>query len=268
MPKGKQAEEVKKDLGAGEEASVSSQEESKATSESETEEAVEPGATGEAKSEVKEEREKPTRSEKRIQQLLDKLKTVGQQAEQTGGYYPPADAVSKKGEETRFPWEEQLVPGREYTVDELQGIIRSEVQKGVSQYDRQSKVKTAVGKFAEEMEWLVREAPELKDSSFDERLSELIVKINSDELGRFVPKMAPKEIYNNLRGFMDKARVEGSTEASASLHESREQGAVAPGSGKTAHRDYEEEALFNRAVETGSTEDWANLIKRRQFGKK
>jgi hypothetical protein len=267
----KQAEEVEKDLSAGEETSVSSPEEKKATLEPEAEVEAQTATAEREEAETKG-KEGPTRSEKRVQQLLGKLKAVGQQAGQ--GYGEPLrsqpGAVSPYGEAARFPWEQEsdFVPGREYTVDELNQIVDSRVQSAIAQKDKVDQVRRSVEGYADEIEWLSREAPELKDPEFDEKLSRLIVEINSDERGGFLPKMSPKEIYENLKGFMSKARTEGEVEASARLHESGEQGAVAPGSGRVSSRDYEEETLYRRAMDTGSTEDWANLIKRRIFSKK
>lgn len=268
MKDDKKAEEVKPS-NAEEEVSVSTPEETKATSEGVVEEEVKSEATEETKSETKAEEVKPTRQEKRIQQLLGKLKEVGQQTEQQYGesLKTPSKADSQSSEETTLPWETEFVPGREYSVQELEQIVGNKVRQQLSEKDKVDRIQSSVKEFADDIEWLSREAQEVKDPDFDERLSELIIKINSDEKGNFVPKMRPKEIYENLKGFMDKAKVEGTVEASAKLHESQEQGAVAPGSGKTQSKDYEGEALLEQAQETGTNEDWAKVLKKMVFKK-
>lgn len=273
MSNDKQAEEVKTS-NAEEENSVSTPEETKATSETEVKEEESPIAVGATESEAKAEEDIPNRSEKRIHQLLDKLKAVGQQTEEKyRSSTSETQAVSQPGFQPKdFSLDTDFVPGREYTVEEMNQIIdsrvNSRIQTALSQKDEVDKVRVATDKYADEMEWLMREAPELKNPDFDIRLSEMIVKINSDERGNFLPKMSPKEIYQSLKEIIDKAKVEGLAKASADLHESKEQGAVAPGSGKTQSQDYEADALFDKASDTGRTEDWAELLKKRGFAKK
>jgi hypothetical protein len=259
------AEEVKPS-NAEEEVSVSTPEETKATSEEVVEEEVKSEATDETKSEAKTEEVKPTRQEKRIQQLLGKLKEVGQQTEQEYGasIETPPMADSQAQEEVKLPWEtdESFVPGREYSVQELEQIVANKVRQELSKKGQVDKVQSAIKEYAEDIEWLNREAQELSDPEFDDKLSNLIVKMNSDEKGNFVPKMRPRALYEELKGIVEKARVDGTAEASAKLHENHEQGAVTPGSGKTQSRDYEGEALFERASATSSNEDWAKVLKK------
>ena len=268
---------VEQTLNAGEGASVESPTETKAPAaeveekESRTEEAPAAEASAEAKGEAEVKTEpaekRPSRAEKRIHKLIDKLKAASA-AQETGGIQPPQPTAASGLEAGGLPWQ----PGQEVTPEELEQELAARAaqlselttRKVISEYERKQQIE----KFAGELEQLQREAPELAkgegyDKDFDEKLSDLIVAVNSDEKGGFVYKKSPREIYEALKAVYGKARTKGQAESTAKMAKTIAEGAVTPGAGKTySRRDTEAEALFAEAAESGSVEKWAEYLKR------
>lgn len=269
MDEPNQAEQVREEA---DQTSPVESEQSEQAAQSQVDEVEEAAATA-PEAEVEEVREKPTRSDRRVQQLLGKLKGISQAEKQ--GDVPQSGAERPKSD--RLPWEDEpqglkFEPGREYTPDELDAelnrraaeIARKEVHTVLSQ----NRIQQSANEYASELESLQREAPELKDGLVDERFSELLVNLNSDANGNFVPRYSPKQIYDKyIRPVASSAATKASAETKVKLVESRESSAVTPGSGKTHSTSYEAENLFHEASRTGSTEDWSRYLKKTMFGK-
>lgn len=236
--------------------------------------------TEEQKAETKE--EKPSRLERRNQQLLKKLKDLGQQTQEVEPNKAQPDTVSDVlGVENLPPWWQQeqsdLQPDENgfIPLDKLNQSItkRAEtiadlkVRQALAQRDAQDKFVKTVEKYATELEQLQREAPELADGDdydkeFDENFSKLLVKINSDEKGNFVPKESPLEVYKALKAATEKARVRGQVESSVKMEQTMADAAVAPTAG-TEGRDTDLEVSFREAAESESMEKWAQHLKKR-----
>lgn len=279
-----QAVDDEKVVSAGEEASVSSPEETKATLEPQEEaKTAEEAATSEevkAESEAKEEK-RPSRSERRIRQLLDKLKEAKERSEGTGVGQQPQPPQSDTLSEilgTPSPFQ----PGAEVSLDELEAelnrraatLAEMKAMEVVERYRQQERIAKAVEEFAGELERMAREVPELNDKSpeydpdLDKKFAELVVAVNSDEKGQFLPKKRPSEIFEALKTAMEKAKTKGQVESTAKMAESLANAAVSPTAGAREHKDYEEEKLLDQARATGSTEAWAQYLKRRLFSQK
>jgi len=261
--------EEKQAVNAGGEASVGSPTETKApVAEAEEKESRTEEAPVKEEAEVKAEpaEKRPSRAEKRIHKLIDKLKAVST-AQETGGIQQPQPSTVS-APVAGLPWQ----PGEEVAPEQLEQELTARAaqlselatKKVISEYEQKQRVE----KFAGELEQLQREAPELKrgegyDKDFDEKLSDLIVAVNSDERGGFVYKKSPREIYEALKAVYGKARTKGQAESTAKMAKTIAEGAVTPGAGKTySRRDTEAEALFAEAAESGSVEKWAEYLKR------
>jgi hypothetical protein len=260
---------------AGEETSQTPPVETKAPSEE-----TEPASDQKQETETKE--EKPSRLERRNQQLLKKLKDLGQQAQEVEPKEAQPDTVSDVlGVENLPPWwqseQSDLQPDENGFVplDKLNQSItkRAEtiadlkVRQALAQRDAQDKFVRSVEKFSAELEQLQREAPELADGDdydpeFDKQFSELIVSINSDEKGNFVSKKSPLEVYKALKAATEKARVRGQVESSVKMEQTMADAAVAPTAGSEG-RDSDLEVSFREAAESESMEKWAQHLKKR-----
>jgi len=252
--------EEEKVLSAGEEASVDSpteaegrEPEAKATLEVESDAAETEGEATpeETKAEtVSKEGKKPTRAERRIQQLLDKLKEAKASPEKIQGGQarsaPQANTVSEiLGVEGKPPWQQTesvFKPGEEVSLDQIETelnrraalLAELKAKQAVEQYRQQDRLEKSVEEFTSELEKLTKEVPELNpdsaeyDPELDKRLSDLIVAVNSDEKGQFVPKKKPSEIYEAIRGAMEKAKTKGQVETTAKMAKSMAEAAVSP----------------------------------------
>lgn len=282
---------------AGEEASVASPAEAEeakapeaqATPEAEAEaKATEEAATsGETEAEAKAaEGKRPTRAERRIQNLIAKLREVKAATEQEGGEKPQADTVSDiLGIEGQPPWQGEqspFKPGEEIPVEKLEAelnrraaaLAELKAKQVLNQFKQQERITRAVDEFAGELERLTREVPELNpdapeyDPELDKKFSDLVVAVNSDEKGQFLPKKKPSEIFEALKAAMEKARTRGQAETTAKMVKSMANAAVTPTAGATGRKDYDLEESFRKAQQTGSTDDWAEYLKKRLFKKR
>lgn len=293
------AEDTKQGVSAGEDASVASPAEGrgeisepKAPLESEGAVKGTEGAATPEESETKPEDERgkrPTRAERRIRQLLDKLKEARSAAESGMGAesMPQTDTVSDiLGIEGQPPWatsgESPIQPGAEVSVEELNAELNRraatmaelKARQAIQEYEARQRFTKAVEEFSGELEKLSREVPELNPDSdsyepdLDKKFAELVVEVNSDERGQFLPKKRPAEIWEALKLAMEKARTEGQSESTAKMAESLANAAVSPTAGARERRDYELEAALREAQEKGTTEAWADYLKKRLFGRK
>jgi len=260
-------------LNAGEEASVDSPTkgegvkapEPKATPESEAEvkETKEAATSAESKTEAEEEggKKKSTRTERRIRQLIEKLKETGAKAETYGEaqQQPQSEAVSEiLGIGTQPPWQKGssiLQPGAEVSVEELQAelnrraaaIAELKARQVVEQTRQKERFEKAVNEFAGELEKLSREVPELNpdspeyDKDLDKKFAELIAEVNSDERGRFLPKKKPSELWEVIKVAREKAKTKGQAETTAKMAKSMAEAAVSPTASPKKRLSTEEE---------------------------
>jgi len=280
-PQDAEEEEI---LSAGEEASVDSPSEGE-------EEISEPEATLESKEEVSEseeeaiskeegteskvqEEKRPTRAERRLQQVLGKLREVSR-ASKTGGFQPQAEAVSEiYGVGTTPPWAEPgqsvFQPGQEITLEQLEAelnrraaaLAELKARQVVEQERQRDQRLRAIEEYADELEKLMKEVP----AELDEKLAELIIAVNSDEKGQFLPKKKPSEIYEALKVAMEKAKTEGQAETTAKLAKSMAETAVSPTASAQKRLTSEEEIM--RALETGeiTAEEAEKLLPKVGYG--
>lgn len=210
----------------------------------------------EAKKEAPKEEKKPTRSERRVHQLLDKLKDQkGQEAQnQTPPWLDEArkplidpqmaeNGIDPNVLEQRF--EAKRIADRE--------LIKREL---TAQSQRESAIKDHLSD-VEKTQELLKDDPE-----FDELVAEQYDIANTDPFGNFIPRVKMSDIYNKMKKILDKKTVSAQADVSAKLAVQAEQTALQPSKGQST-KDYEDDALFNEAKDSGSTEKWAEVLKRR-----
>lgn len=223
--------------------------------------------TNEVQAELSEEQPKesdlvdkrPTRQEKRINQLLNKLKDKGEpQSNDVFGQNLP-------------PWwnnTQSLDPNREYTLDELNAIQEQKstqkaytaTQIAIAQERQRNQFINTVEKHESELNEIVK-MPEFGSKNFDSRFTELYNTINIDESGNFKPKATPKKIYEILKGSVDMGESRGMAEASKSMAQTIANAAVTPTASRNEDPNKKVRELFGRAKSTGTTDDWAEYLK-------
>ena len=202
---------------------------------------------------------KPTRSEKRVHQLLNKLKDKGEpQSNDVFGQNMP-------------PWwnnTQPLDPNREYTLEELNAIQEQKsaqkaytaTQIAIAQERQRNQFISNVEKYQSELEEVAK-SPEFSSKDFDSRFTELYNSINMDETGNFKPKKSPKEIYQILKGTAEMGANRGMMEASKSMAQTIANAAVTPTASRAEDPNAKSRELFNEARNNGSTDAWAAYLK-------
>jgi len=82
----------------------------------------------------------------------------------------------------------------------------------------------------------------------------------------FVPVVKMSEIVSSLEKDLEPLMTRATSDVSKRLHEQSESAALRPTS-TTTSGEYDSQAAFDRAVTSGSTEDWQKVLKTRVFNK-
>lgn len=203
--------------------------------------------------------DRPTRSEKRVHQLLNKLKDRGEpQSNDVFGQNLP-------------PWWNNtpaLDPNKEYSLEELNNIQEQKAtqkayaatQIAIAQERQRNQFISNVEKYQSELEEVAK-SPEFGSKDFDSRFTELYNTTNMDEFGNFKPKMSPKKIYQILKGTAEMGANRGMMEASKSMAETIANAAVTPTASRAEDPNAKSRELFNEARANGSTDAWAAYLK-------
>lgn len=83
----------------------------------------------------------------------------------------------------------------------------------------------------------------------------------------FLPVAKPSEIYAQVKKILDKKRAEEGAKTLSELKKQSQESSVPPATDSYETTDFEEQALYERARQTGSDEDWAQVLKKRLFSK-
>jgi len=284
MGKPQDLAEEEKNLNVGEETSVDSPSEGEEEI-SKPKAAPETGKLSKSEGEVApkeeevkpevQEKKKPTRAEKRLQQLLGKLKEASKVGRERGDKQPQAEAASEIfGVGTTPPWQKAeqspFQPGQEVSLDQLEAELNRraatmaelKARQVVEQERQRDQLLQAIEKYADELEQLQKEVPD----ELDEKLTELIVAVNSDEKGQFVPKKSPLEIYEAMKAAMEKAKTQGQVETTTKMAKSMAEAAVSPSASTKKRLSSEEEIA--KALEKGeiTAEEAEELLPKVDYG--
>jgi hypothetical protein len=209
------------------------------------------GETSEAKTEAE---ARPSRVQRRIGDLVTKLKKATTQ-KQEQEFIPPFNYPGY-GQEQGLPIDpttgevdlEQLnraVEQRAATIAELQ------TKKIISEVQKEANYRQAVQDWVNDLEKTIQESPELDSKSsqynakLDSALQEVVEKANFAEDGRLIPKLKVSEIWKNFKEALE-------------LEKSKAQGEVTVGLAK----QIAEEAIrpSGEARQTYSTSDLQQLL--------
>lgn len=197
-----------------------------------------PDANGEQRTETSEPR--VTRGQKRIQELVGKLKEV-QREPLYGGQQTTPVQTGQAG----LPWETSAQSNpfegmTELDPQQLDAHIsdraRTMAQLEVMQWKQQEAFKASVHDFASDAEKTAqaiqdefRDSPEIAEH-LTESLASMVQKFNVDQNGQFVPRYKASELLQELKKPLEVARVRGQAQASATLAIQADEGALRPGS--------------------------------------
>lgn len=194
---------------------------------------------------------KPTRAERRIQQLLNKQKesTVpSPQGDVFGNQLPP--------------WWQQPESSQdgELTMEQLNQKMMTVAQLAVAKDRQEQGFRQTVGTHQSELTELA-DAPEFGDKNFDSKFTRLYANLNYDETGAFRPKMTPKELFNELKGVIKLGESNGQAEATNSMAKTIANAAVTPTSSRPDMSNDDKQRKLSKARQTHTTEDWAAYLK-------
>lgn len=206
---------------------------------------------------------KPTRAERRIHSLLQKLKEKDKPSE---GYSP---VESELAQQVVGP---DLTPDEEGFVD-ANAIKEAAKQEAIREVMAAMQQREAVKEHLDDVEQTLK-APELdpKSDKYDPDLDKLIAeeyeKINKmvdpytgQEI--FVPREKMSDIYKRMKGVLEKYRSQGEEQGAQKIQRQQGVTAVSPStSAKPNTEAYEKQALFEQAKQKGDTETWAEYLKR------
>lgn len=83
----------------------------------------------------------------------------------------------------------------------------------------------------------------------------------------FTPRVRMSDIYAKQKRLLDSKITKAQADVTGRLHSQSQESAVAPSATGESSRDYQSEQIYQEAVESGSEEKWAEVIKRRLSGK-
>jgi hypothetical protein len=212
--------------------------------------------------------DKPNRLQRRFNQFTAKLKEASSQA------YAQPSPVSDLFDRG-LPWQQpkpMFEPGQELTSEELEQAIVNKastiadlkVKQALMETENRNRFVRAIDDWTGDAEKVMGEVSEFGDVVAD-KFARLVERTNLDERGRLVPKVLPSELWKDFKEALTNAGEKRAGQVSATLAQQSAEGATPPSSSASKAKDYEAESLFDEASATGSTEKWAQYLKKRMF---
>lgn len=225
---------------------------------------------------------KPRRAERRVKQLLGKLKGQEDSISQNTESESKPRTVSPE----KMPWERvygddtTLIREGETEIDPQELIRRQEnrervltekLSRDIEQKLAYNQKQTAHFKDVEE----TIKSPELDEKSdkYDSVLDKLVAKqyelenrVYNPYTGtfEFVPNRSMSEIFNEVKSDLEANGQRSQAHVRETLHEVDQNSAVNPSqTSNVDKKDYEGEALYEKAKQSSSTDDWAAYLKKR-----
>lgn len=168
--------------------------------------------------------EKPTRGQRRIQDLANRVREFEQGRSQPEPWRQPQDPLQGK---------------QELSYDDLnQAIIQRSsqiVQQELAKRDMYDQHRSTVNGWVDDVVDLTRKHPELDpesdkfDAELDETLQSLITQVNGSD-NNFAPRVKASDLYKTLQKVRARAEQSGQNQTTASLAKRVADGAVLPGS--------------------------------------
>lgn len=218
--------------------------------------------TSEKKEEVTNQAEdaepKQTRGERRIHKLIDKLKAKDESPDNSQLFGNPNEPLID-------PNQQEVDPNQfnqRYTQNRYQDreLVKRELKAEIN-YER------TVEDHLADAENISKEINDDKIEGFLAKRYEEINNVYNPQTGEyvFVPRVKMSELYKDIKDILSKSNAAAQADVTGKIRQQAEESAT-PTSGKSqSPRDYNSEALYENARESGKTEDWAEVIKRRIY---
>lgn len=216
---------------------------------------------------------KSPRAEKRIKKLLDERKALKSELEQVRAGSNP--------DPNKLPWElnkpEPLITQSdlENGIDpnlleqRFDARMNQKLTEVLNQKEQLDKYRAEVSDHESDLRQVVASHPELNEDSdkYDADLAADFLERYQDANylpnGGFYPRKKASEIATRLFKFTEKATAKKTAEITAKTVKQTEESALVPHASEDDGKDYELGRLQEEATETGSTEKWAEVLKRR-----
>jgi hypothetical protein len=220
----------------------------------------------EVQNEVLEEQpKKPTRAERRIRQMSEKLQEQTRANEEL-----KQELFAPKGSPELFtPGEDEIDPAEFQR--RIDGYVENKVQRALKTRDDIESYQRSYQDHVNEIDSILIKHPELNPDSdqhdpvLESKFLDLYEELNTVQRGKervFAPRKKPQDIVNMLLDIRDGAVARKTSEISGKLAQQVQEGAVSTSATSNRGNDYEAEDLFNKAASTGSDETWKEYLKK------
>ncbi len=212
------------------------------------------------------EERRPTRGDRRISKLIDKLKGKDDPN-------PQADSRSFNELFGRQENEPFIASDEDGSLDQAETQRRMEAARLQDrelikrELRAESEFKETVRDHLTDMEKtldLLKDDSDLEEIVADEyhKVNYQIDPYTGQE--RFIPREAMSDIYNKYQKILQKRITSSQADIQVRLR-NQSDGALQPSVSGESNQDYQEQALYEDAVNDGSDEKWAQVLKKRLF---
>jgi len=215
--------------------------------------------------------EKPTRSERRIRDLVNKNKAMTEELSKLNPSTSVENPLDGGTAVEPLITPEEMAEGIDPAELERRMDIRTQrtVQNALRQRDQMEAFTTTVNTHVSDLESTVASHPELdsESDSYDPAMEKALLRryedANYNDKGQFSPKRKASEILSELMEFKQASVAKETAKISGTLAQQADESALAPSTSQAAAPDYEEAEAFEKARKSGSDDDWAKVLKSR-----
>lgn len=202
-----------------------------------------PEETPKGESEDTPQEHRPTRSERRIKQLLEKQREGDEQTPQETPETPVVPAEESPREEVPvLPWDAQSG----FDPEKLQTLIDQGVSRALETREQQAELRTRAESWLTDYESVKKNTPELDETSpkYNKQLDDLLERMLTNPDGSPRIDITVSQALSQIRGALHVAEEKGAHKASVKLAKQAEESALTPSSGS----DSESEELDDEEI--------------------
>lgn len=195
-----------------------------------------PKETPEGESEETPHEHRPTRSERRIKQLLEKQRDGDEQTPPETPAAPAAPAEESPREEVPIlPWD----PQNGFDPEKLQSLIDQGVTRALETREQQAELRSRAEAWLTDYESVKKNTPELDEASptYNKQLDDLLEQMLTNPDGSPRIDITVSQALSQIRGALHVAEEKGAHKASVKLAKQAEESALTPSSGSESESD-------------------------------
>lgn len=215
---------------------------------------------------------KPSRIERNLAKALDKRrqtleenKKLKEEIDQAYDFLKGTDREMSRAEIKSLFTDEERASGyfdpnafESRVAEFIEQRAEQKVRDVLGRNEQQQKFRATVERHQQELEELEK-IEDLQDEDVQEAFSQAYQNMNY--LGdQFIGRVSPKQVYDLMFGAAKKVADKRTSEAGGKLAKLADDGAVVAGT-EVKRGGYEIDTLYQRAVESGTDEDWAAYLK-------